>query len=734
MSREINHLYEFGPFRLDAAERLLSRAGEAVALTPKAFDLLFVLVARHGRLLEKEELLKLVWPGMFVEEANLSYNISLIRKALGDGENELKFIETVPKRGYRFVASVKEVEPERAKPGDVSQPELSGGEFAPTPAVVSAEIPNHRSKLRKPGVMLALTTLVVVGAGLAYWITQRIVQQNPIAPTQAMKITRLTHNGKAMRAAISPDGKYVAYVLEEAGRQSLWLRHVATNSDTQVSEPAEANYRGVAFSPDGDFIYYVRGKPRDPVGENFDASGALYKTTILGKGEKKLIEKAHHSLTFSPDGKQVAFVRQLQSEGKSLLIVANADGSDERPLFARTSTHPFSNDGGLAWSPDGKLIACVVRNMTPSLYRSVVGVRIADGVEIPLTAHKWQGVMRDLEWLPDGSGLLILGEERVGSSHQIWRLSYPGDKLQKLTDDLNDYLDISLAATAGMLATVRSDRLVNIWVAPNGDVSRARQITFGAGRQDGLGGLAWTPDGKIVYVSNAGGAPHIWLMEADGTGNKQLSTNDIMNINSTVSPDGKHIVWIASPKGVRNIWQMDIDGGNPKQLSHGAGEWNPKYSPDGKWLIYAGLGNSLWKMPLAGGAAAVQLTSGRSWLPTISPDGRLIAFNLLDEAVGQWKIAVMPFAGGPPNKVFGFLGGNFRRINWTPNGQELAFTIYRNGVSNIWAQPLEGGLPRQLTDFRDGLLFDFAWSQDGKQLALSRGLINSDVVLIKHFR
>src|SRR5262244_3312839 len=116
MSQQANPLYEFGPFRLDATEHLLLRDGEAVPITPKAFDLLLALVERHGRLLEKEELLKLVWPNTFVEEANLASNISQLRKALGEGENGHRYIETVPKRGYRFAASVSNVEDERSEP------------------------------------------------------------------------------------------------------------------------------------------------------------------------------------------------------------------------------------------------------------------------------------------------------------------------------------------------------------------------------------------------------------------------------------------------------------------------------------------------------------------------------------------------------------------------------------------------------------------------------------------
>src|SRR5262245_40025807 len=114
MNQQAQRTYEFGSFRLDAAERLLLRDGEAVPLTPKAFDLLLAMVEGHGHLLEKDELLKKVWPDTFVEEANLASNISQLRKALGDGENGQRYIETAPKRGYRFVASVKMVVDERA--------------------------------------------------------------------------------------------------------------------------------------------------------------------------------------------------------------------------------------------------------------------------------------------------------------------------------------------------------------------------------------------------------------------------------------------------------------------------------------------------------------------------------------------------------------------------------------------------------------------------------------------
>jgi Tol biopolymer transport system component len=246
--------------------------------------------------------------------------------------------------------------------------------------------------------------------------------------------------------------------------------------------------------------------------------------------------------------------------------------------------------------------------------------------------------------------------------------------------------------------------------------------------------MAWTPDGKIVYRSKAGGGPNVWIMEADGTGKKQLSFNNPANFNPAVSPDGRYIVWSASasPAGDRHIWRMDIDGGNPKQLTNGSGGFEPQYSHDGKWLVYRSA-NLLWKMPADGGTPA-QLTSRVSWRPSVSPDGKLIAFNRQDEASGQFNIAVMSFDGGEPIKVFNIPGGIYRPIVWTHDGRAVAYPVTHGGVSNIWAQPLDGGPSKQLTDFRDGLIFDFAWSRDGKQLALSRGVINSDVVLISNFR
>jgi Tol biopolymer transport system component len=526
----------------------------------------------------------------------------------------------------------------------------------------------------------------------------------------------------------------LVYAIETAGQQSLWVRQVATGSDEQIVQAAAANYLGITFSRDGNFIYYVRR-------ELNAATGALYRKPVLGGDEKKLFANVDSPITLSPEGDRLAFVRRSGPVWEYSLTVANVDGSGEKILATRSSPDYFTR--GPAWSPDGKLIACGLSKFSGSFYATVVGVSVDGGGERPLTAQRWfvsegrmgaaSGIGR-IAWLPDGDGLILTASEVEGGQPQIWLLSYPQGVARKITADLNDYADVSLTADSESLAAVRFERTINIWISSVGGARRAKQITSGSGREDGVRGLAWTPDGRILYRSIAGGHPDIWLMGGDGEGNRQLSSGGRNNIDPSISLDGHDVVWGSNRTGIFNIWRMEIDGSNPKQLTYNGGEWFPQISPDGKWLVYRafspGLANSLWKMPLEGGTP-VRLTDDIAWLPSISPDGKRIACNYLTQKDAKWQIAIVPFEGGQPR----FFDPSYHRpVRWTPDGRALAYPAKNGGVSNIWLQPLDGGKPKQLTDFQDGLIFDFAWSRDGKQLALSRGMVNSDVVLMSNFK
>jgi eukaryotic-like serine/threonine-protein kinase len=573
---------------------------------------------------------------------------------------------------------------------------------------------------------LALFAIAVIAGGYGLYRSLSRIKAPVVART--MNVTRFTANGRAVHAAISPDGRYVAYVEEEAGQQSVWIGQVAASSQVQIVAPAAVQYRGLIFTRDGEFLYFVA------IDKN-NSNGALYQLPVLGGVPRKILVDIQSPITLAPDGKQLAFVRYSSPEANAL-VVANIDGSEQREL-AKHSSPDFFSTIAPAWSPDGRLIACVYQNTSGGYYETVVGVSVADGTEARIAAHRWWQAGQ-MAWLRSGEGLIVLATEEAGSLQQLWHLPYGGGQAKRITNDLNGYVDAGLTADSKTLVSVRSDRLVNIWTVNSGDLTSARQITSGTERDDGMRGLSWTPDGRIVYRSVAGGNPNVWIMASDGNGQRQLSINASQNFDPVVSPNGQFIVWGYQHSGHTNLWQMDLEGGNSKQLTSGVGEYLPDYSPDGKWILYTAYDPqssfwSVWKISAEGGSP-VRMTNKESALPSISPDGKWFACNYQDESGAGYKIAIVPFAGGQPVKMFDIPGSFGRTIHWTADGSDLTFVDTKRGVSNIWLQSLSGGATRQLTEFKDQRIFGFAWSRDGKQLALSRGVVNSDVVLVKDFK
>ena len=588
----------------------------------------------------------------------------------------------------------------------------------------SAEYIVSGIKSHKSGVVLALlgvAVTVAMGLGLYKYYWSR---PTPPAPFQAIKITKLTSNGKATAAVISPDGKQVVYVIDDGGLRSLWLRQVATGTDVQLTKPENVFYWSLIISPDGNFLYYAFGGTST---ENRE----LYKMPVLGGNSRKVVDDIGSPISFSPDGKQIAFVRSGQAE--SALMIANADGTEERKVAERQrGKGNFGNffQGGTAWSPDGKRIASIARSIESDRgFHNVVEVPVEGGTERLLTSQQWHQIQR-LAWLADGSGLLMTAAEKASDFRvtQLWHLSYPGGEARRITNDLSEYLNISLSADSSILVTVQADRNTNIWVAPEGDAGRATQLASVSSALDGSLGVAWTPDGKIVYYSMASGKEGIWIMDADGKNRKLLTTGETVDFFPSVSPDGRYIVFASDRTGQRSIWRMDIDGSNPKKIDR------PRKLPTSHRRVgglFRGGGGRLWKVPIDGGEP-VQLGEHMTW-SAVSPDGKLIAcvLNKTGRVFGN-DLAVLPIEGGSP-KVFDAGPAIPARIRWTPDGRAVTYLSARNGVFDIWSQSIDGGEPKKLTDFKADAIFSFDWSRDNK-LVISHGTATSDVVLIRNAR
>ena len=310
----------------------------------------------------------------------------------------------------------------------------------------------------------------------------------------AIKMTRLTATGKVFAGVISPDGKHVVYGVQDAGQESIWVRQVGTPGSVQIVPPSETAYANFTFTRDGNYVYFNKSEKNGP--------DSLYQIPALGGMARKIVENVTSRVALSSDGNRIAFIRGDSFDKENSLVTANSDGSGEQLLATRKGPDNFA--GGITWTPDGKSITCVAGEHAKKL----IEVPLDGGAEKLVRTPKWFA-LKDIEWLPDGSGLIVTAVEQSRSAPlQIWHLSYPSGEARKLTNDFNSYTNLSLTADASTLVAIRRDRTSHIWVALDGDASRAKQLTTGTGREDGNLSVNWTPDGRIVYDSTASGSLH----------------------------------------------------------------------------------------------------------------------------------------------------------------------------------------------------------------------------------
>jgi Tol biopolymer transport system component len=569
---------------------------------------------------------------------------------------------------------------------------------------------------------------MVVVSALAFGVYEFIKSRRAPRTPPVAKLNRVTSNGKVSQVAVTRDGKYIAYV---AGRQQgLWVMQPSTGSEVQLVPPAEGiTFWGLTFSPEGDYVYFVRALVNNP--------WELYRVPTLGGTPKKLLAYVDTPVEFSPDGGRMVFGR-TPNEEEHQLVLANADGTGERVVATRKppaffGVTPLSK---IAWSPDGETIACAAVNIEyPGENKyEMVTVSLKDGAVRPLTREKWKHI-KQVAWLGDGSGLVMVARDQSSSPYQVWHLSYPEGSSRRLSNDFSDYDTISVTADSSTIATVQSERLSNVWLAPENDAARARQITDS--REDGAWGISWTPDGRVVFASKVGANTDIWIVDADGGNRRRLTDNPSLDAWPSVSADGRYVVFVSRRADRTNIWRMDIDGGNPVQLTDSGLVGHPQCSPVGRWVYYYAVPlekgyATLWKVPIEGGDP-VQVTDRLSLWPAASLDGKWVAYWYFDTLANPVSgVAIAPAEGGPPIKRFSIYPEGEKYFNWTPDGRALAYSDHSS--LNVRTQPIDGGPARQLTDFKSDQTFYFAWSRDGKQLALARGTQTSDVVLITDFR
>jgi Tol biopolymer transport system component/DNA-binding winged helix-turn-helix (wHTH) protein len=773
------HTYTLAEYEVDLTRRLLLRAGQSIPLNGKAFDLLVALIENRERVIAKEELMELVWPDQFVEEANLTVQISALRKALGEKKDEHRFIVTVPGRGYRFVADVQNgnVKPDIVtdivfetrttshvlmNEEVVTEPETKpvidqewtrarsigngeSGVAAYNPEQLLARQDDQVSPRNRLHIasLAALLGLVFLG-GVGFWIYQsRQQNRQVIAALRSQQITMhrfTTTGGVPVRAAISPDGKSLVYAQLINGKSSLWLGQIETSSSVLIHQQPDILYEYINFSPDGGHIYFTMQDSRRP-------NLTLVRMPIVGGATTELISNVHSAVTFSPGGERIAFLRRDRKTNQTSIMIADArDGKNESTVATRKWPESFLS--GLSWSPDGKTIAIGAR--TAGRRDEILGVSVPDGAVNKIGDRDWAD-LTNVAWLADGSGLVTVGRDRERNS-QIWLVSYPGVEVRKITNDLNYYRGDSLSLSAdGKLAVLQGATSPSIWIAPDGYSREARPVLKGTDtREEGMHGLTWTPGGHLLYVASVGDSYAIWEMSGVGSDHRQLIPHHAHAVDSQMraTADGRYLVFQSDRSGSLEIWRATLDGGDLKQLTRGGGNSQPSLSPDGRWVVYTsareGL-QTLWRIPVGGGEATKLTDSPSSW-PQVSPDGKHIAYAQpfdvdpsempLEGSLGRADVRLMiiPFTGGEPVKSYtvpktALLGRG--SLTWTPDGKAI---MYKDLIQGLWRQAWDEHEPQSVKGFEELRVYNLAWSFDGQTLAYTSGTATREIILFENFR
>jgi eukaryotic-like serine/threonine-protein kinase len=714
--------WEFEGFQVMTEMRLLLAGGTPVPLTSKAFDTLVILIENRDRVVTKDELLRSVWPDVEVEEGNLTQQVFLLRKALGETAQQPRCIVTVPGHGYRFTARVTAVAHDAATPSGAAEAPSGGG---------------SRSSKLIVGGLAGFAGIVLIA--LAFGSRWMAVDKTHLSlDLTTARITKVTENGKAPNGAISSDGRYVAYIENDGEEYSLWVRQTATGGKAQVVPPRPRVLAHLAFSPGGEYIYFARGA----VGGGF----LLYRVPAIGGLETPILDDIDSPVSFSPDGRQFAFMRGAGSE--THIVVAAAGGDSQRILATRTSPLKFlfiAPD----WSPDGTMIAAPATDQSKGWRSSIIILPVAGGRGRELyTSDSRIGRAR---WLPDGSGLLMVVSEALSrqfapwqsgmfvriSGGSIWRIAYPDGRAQQLTSDLidHDICCLDIGANGRTVLSVTNSLVSDLWIAPIEDLAAPRQLTWG---NPVVSRHSWLADNDTIVYRDLNGS--LKAVHKDGRA-FSLSLPDGHKAAGGVSAcgDGRYVTFQAVPGN--NIWRVTPGAGGAIKLTSGVADSNPACSPDGKWVMYNSMNTdrpSLWRVSIQGGEPT-PLVETESYDALPSPSGHLIYYSTF-----EWEKVPVPLRvlrwivmsstdhkrrfvlDAPSIGTLGTLPA------WAPDESGLDYVVTRGGVSNIWRQPLTGGPPVQITQFRTGKIFSFAWSPDGRWLSFASGVNRSDVVLMSH--
>lgn len=711
-----NHsIFEFDDVRVEPSKFKIWKAREELVLEPKTFQVLIFLLENRGRLIEKNELLEAVWKDTFVTENAMTREIAKLRKALADDPKTPKYIQTVHTQGYRFIAEVGEMNPTSEKKNE--SPIASHLQNADR-ATQTENGPENIKKRRTFAVKLVvLGCILAIIAAVVWLILNRQRSSNLIG---VQKTTQLTiWPGLDDFPAISPDGKFVAYCSDHDGSFEIYVKSLAPGAkEIQVTSDGGQNFQP-AFSPDGQLIVYY-SKQR----------GGIWVIPASGGNAKQLAEFGSHP-AWSPDGKQIVFqsnpISDLGASARNALppstlwLIATGGGE---PRQLTQLGNPAGGHGAPSFSPDSKRIAFEVNDYnTSSIW--TISVDGQDAKPILLAEPRFNSYQP--VYTPDGKSIFFVGSRGLlqvnlnpeageptlitgiaGAPSFIRRVNFSADGKKMVYNVMRRFDNISsvsVQATSGEATSVPVALIVNGSYRNNFN--------------------AFSPDGKRVAFSSCnagGGLCDIWLADADGSNQIQLTTAASRELMPDWMPDNKEVTYVSNRTGHHTYWAMNLETKREQMLFDFKGDANyVKLSPDGKKVAFNftqdGVIN-LWTASLAGGNEQQQLTFDKelAGFPVWSPDGKWLAFQI--KRGDETNIYIIPSEGGSPEQLT-FEKGQSWAYGWSPDGNKILFAGQRNGFWNVYWVLRTTKKIHQLTDYKklNSFVRYPSWSPIGSQIA-----------------
>lgn len=721
-------IVRFGDFKLDLRSGELERRGTRVILPEQPLRLLAILIRERGVLVTREDLRRELWPeGTFVDfEPSLNAALKRVRKALGDLATAPRFIETLPKRGYRFIAPVHDVteggmEACAAVPSDFV-PDSTHGDGSVTigHAAVTPERRTLMSGLtlgsRSWALALAIAIAALSGAAI---LTVRV---SLTSSTGNLALERLTSDGAVRLAAVSLDGRDLAYVRRDGVRESLWFKKRDTPTATRLLEPADGTFRSLTFAGD-DTLHYMFFRPdKTPV--------TPFRLSTRGGAPEALLEPAGR-LSFNRDGSLCAYVSSFSlTLRESRIVISDSAGNAPRIIAVRRPPHSFLLTKP-AWSPDGAGLVVFGRSESAPDASELLVIEVETGKVsrvLPIELVVPDGAL----WLPDGNRVVISGRQRSASPQRLWLFSLASGTLEPLTNDLSDYALVGLSATGQVLA-VRGEVARSLWTVELHARAAPEEIANNAGDLGELEGLTCMSGDDILYTAAEDGNVDIWSVSLSRRTRRRLTSHPADDFHPSATGDGQTVVFASSRGQAPGIWTMSHDGTGQKRLTTGV-DIRPSVSRDGRMLVFQrGAADNapftLWRLAISENQP-VGIGGHHAMRPALSPDAQSIAHYWM--TAEAWMLAITPTSGGPPARTLPITETHAARVvRWSPDGRALAYIDGAGGASNVWLQPLDGAPPRKLTSFAEGRITTFDWSPDGSRLVWMRVNEVRDVVALR---